>query len=360
MRSGPRPAKIMLIGEALGEQEERLGQPFVGGAGQELTRMLREAGIDRGQCYITNVFWRRPPNNKVHAFCGSKKEVGGSDYPYPPLASGKYVRPEIIQDVSEKDARELGLDYIPRSIFERLRIELDQVRPNVVVALGNTPCWALLGMTKITQIRGTVAQGLDGYKVLPTFHPAYILRSWGDRPIALADFMKARHEAEFPEVRLPRRKILIDPTIEEVEEWADELVNADILSFDIETGHGMISVIGFADTADCARVVPFVDRRREGWSYWETIDRERRAWAAVRRILASPAPKLAQGGLYDLQYLWRAGIPVNNYAEDTMVIHHALQPELPKSLGFLGSIYTNEASWKLLRPRGDESNKRDE
>jgi hypothetical protein len=43
-----------------------------------------------------------------------------------------------------------------------------------------------------------------------------------------------------------------------------------------------------------------------------------------------------------------------------MILHHALYPELPKGLGFMGSIYTNESSWKILRERGDDSNKREE
>jgi hypothetical protein len=50
-----------------------------------------------------------------------------------------------------------------------------------------------------------------------------------------------------------------------------------------------------------------------------------------------------------MQWLWRAGCPVRNARDDTMLLHHALYPEMPKSLGFLGSIYTEEASWKLLR-----------
>ena len=86
------------------------------------------------------------------------------------------------------------------------------------------------------------------------------------------------------------------------------------------------------------------------------------AWRLVKEILALPMPKLAQNGLYDLQYLWRPhGIAVKNYAEDTMLLHHALYIELKKDLGYLGSIYTDEAAWKLMRHRAkDMVEKKDE
>jgi hypothetical protein len=65
--------------------------------------------------------------------------------------------------------------------------------------------------------------------------------------------------------------------------------------------------------------------------------------------------------MYDLHFLWRGyGIPTVNCDDDTMLLHHSLQPESEKGLGFLGSVYTNEASWKLMRARGKTTIKRDE
>lgn len=77
-------------------------------------------------------------------------------------------------------------------------------------------------------------------------------------------------------------------------------------------------------------------------------------------ICASSGIKVAHNGMYDVQYLWRAGVPVKNFTEDTMILNHSLQPEMQKSLGFLGSVHTDEASWKIMRQRGDDINKRDE
>jgi len=71
----------------------------------------------------------------------------------------------------------------------------------------------------------------------------------------------------------------------------------------------------------------------------------------VEEICKSPIPKMAQNGLFDIQYLAKYAIAVMNYRFDTMLAHHAIQPEMRKNLGFMGSLYTNEVSWKILRTR---------
>ncbi len=69
-------------------------------------------------------------------------------------------------------------------------------------------------------------------------------------------------------------------------------------------------------------------------------------------------PKVFQNGMYDMQYLWSMGLTVVNPRHDTMLLHHSLVPEMLKGLGFLGSIYTSEPAWKLMRH--DETNVKDE
>src|SRR5574343_312599 len=70
---GPTNAKIMLVGEAPGEEEDNLGKPFVGYAGKTLDALLSQAGIARYQCLVTNVARERPPANKIHFFFEDKK-----------------------------------------------------------------------------------------------------------------------------------------------------------------------------------------------------------------------------------------------------------------------------------------------
>lgn len=346
--SGPTSGvKIALVGEAPGKQEELLGSPFVGSSGQELTRMLADAGIDRKECYITNVFMSRPPGNKLDSYCGKKAEVGGKDYTLPPLRQGKYIKPEYLYEL------------------DRLKEELSNVRPNVVVALGGTASWALLQNPKITTIRGTVAEStlVPGCKVLPTFHPAAILRQWGNRPVVIADLMKAEKEQEFPEIRRPSREIWLEPTFKDITEFISTyLLRAKKITYDIETAHDMITCIGFAGDSNHALCIPFVDRRNPSFSYWNSPVEEVKAWEFVKAILSLDIHKEAQNGLYDIQWLWRKmGIAPQNSSLDTMLQAHALQPELPKGLGFLGSIYTNESSWKQMRKvKGKDIIKKDD
>lgn len=332
---------IFILGEAWGEREELLRLPFVGPAGYCLNQMLDEAGIKRGECYVSNVFNLRPkPSNDIENLCAPRSAVHNN---LPALRPGKYIRDE----------------YLPE--LERLRAEIDDANPNVIIAMGNTAAWALLDDPRIGKIRGTTTQGKTGHKVLPTYHPAAILRQWDLRHVTVLDLMKAKRESEFPEVRRPRRYIHIPETISDIEDYFHgRLTNARAIGADIETAAEQITVYGFADSHDHALVIPFVDPRRGG-SYWRTRDEEVQAWGWVRRILALPnISKVFQNGLYDIHYTWRRyGIPVVEAGEDTMLLHHALQPESEKGLGFLGSVYTNEPAWKLMRARGKGTIKRE-
>jgi len=231
----------------------------------------------------------------------------------------------------------------------------------------------LTQQTRIKKLRGTIMPSslAPGRKVLPTYHPAYILRDYSARVIALADLMKASNEAEFPEIRRPQRFIYIADKVSELAELV-KLVLPEIflgdeptegcppLAFDIETSHQTITCISFSIRPDKALVIPFHDKQRLGYSFWPTAAEEVEAWNWVRFIMGSSWPKLAQNGMYDVQYLLKHGVPVRNFTHDTMLCHHSLFPEMPKGLDFLGSVYTSEPAWKLMRERGSEQLKKDE
>jgi len=344
--SGPRDAKIALVGEAWGEHEAREGRPFVGASGQELTRLLTEAGIDREACFLTNVIAGRPAptSNNFDQLCGSKLEVG-KGYPLPPIKPGKYLRPQYLAELL------------------RLTHELKVVKPNIVVALGGTATWALIGTGAISRVRGTVTPGkLTSVKVLPTFHPAYLFQVWKDRPIVLLDLMKARRESAYPEFRRPERKVHVSPTLGTVAGWIDFAMHPSTIAVavDIETTNGQIESIGFATSKDNALVVPFVTRSPLR-SYWPTHEEEVQARRLCNRLLSSRVPKIGQNFLFDLQFLLREGFTPRACMHDTMLLHHAMYPELQKGLAFLGSCYTNEPAWKLMRKRKKEEQlKRDD
>lgn len=202
---------------------------------------------------------------------------------------------------------------------------------------------------------------LPPLKVLPTYHPSYLFKVWSHRPVVLADLMKAKHEAMFPEIRRPARRVLVNPTLTEVIDWCVEVLRNPPrhLSVDIETATGSITMIGFARSRDNAIVVPFFDRARGG-NYWSDEECELCARHWVQRLLESDIPKLGQNFLYDIQYLLREGYSLRAFTDDTMLLHHSLYPEMRKGLGFLGSIYTSEPAWKLMRGSKVEELKRDE
>jgi uracil-DNA glycosylase len=338
--------KIALVGESWGEQEERERRPFVGPAGWMLNSMLRDAGIARHECFLTNVFNLRPrPSNKIENLCAPKREVR---HGLPSLSNGKYVRDQYLGEL------------------ERLLGELRLHRPNIAVALGGTAAWALLRDGRISKLRGAVTESpvIPGLKVLPTYHPSYILQGGHEsRHVTVLDLQKARREADFPEIRRPIRIVYTEPLLRDLERFAeDHIRSAKCLSVDIETRGDQITCIGFAPSAQIAVVVPFEDLRRPGGSYWGSEEAEIAAWEWVRGVLNSPVPKVFQNGLYDLHRLWRTyGISVRNAEHDTMLLSHALQPESPKGLAFLGSVYTDEAAWKLtVRLRHKETIKKED
>lgn len=363
---------IVLIGEAPSEIEAKLGVPFVAPSGIELIRMLGESELihlsafDRDYIYKyyttsdpqciaaiwelhpevhrTNVFSKHPPRNDLEFFCGPKAEALPG---FPALIKSKYVRSEFEPEL------------------DRLAEELIRLDPNLVICLGNSALWALAGRTGITKLRGTTLLSTHtaaDFKLLPTYHPAAVLRQWELRPTVIADLMKASREAAYPEIRRPHREIWIEPTIDDIERFiANHINGCSILSVDIETSGSRITCIGFAPSSELAIVIPFDDERAKNGSYWPTREIENKCWNLVRRVLNDRSTrKLFQNGMYDIAFLWRAyGIKTINAAEDTMLLSHALQPESLKGLGYLGSIYSDEGSWKHMRKK-HETIKRDD
>lgn len=376
---------IALVGEAWGAHEEKLKTAFVGASGIELLQQLDEAGIisltkedndfiykfwDSGDPNMIDMVWHMHPEvarfnvfnlhphaNKIETLCVGKKQAKEEGLSiitdYPALVKGKFVLEE----------------YRPH--IDKLSEDLYNLDPNLVVCLGNTPLWALAGRTGVGKIRGTTivsTHGITGLKLLPTYHPAAVLRQYELRPITVVDLQKAKREAPFPEIRRPKRLIWTEPGIEDIRKFIHEYivspegnVRCECLSVDIETAGTQITMVGLAPSKDLAIVIPFVDDRAKGRSYWPTASLERQAWELIGGVLRNPrVGKVYQNGLYDIAFKLRTmGIPTFGATHDTMLLHHALQPESLKGLGFLGSIYCDEGPWKDER-KGTSTIKRDE
>lgn len=341
----PSPASILILGETPGADEEREGRPFIGQSGKLLDQMLIRAGIVRQDCAITNVFSVRPENNDITKFCVDKKtaiKLGGSPSQLP-VQKGKYLHP----------------DYAPH--INRLERDISVAKPTLIIACGNVATWATLGLSGISSIRGVVAWS-DKFqcKVLPIYHPAAVLRQHALFSTTVIDLCKARAESEFPEIRSPVWSVLYEPSLADLFQFLPEALASEKMTIDIETARGQITCIGFGLPSRKSLVIPLVDRRKPGYNYWATIPEERQAWRIIRKLCESKAKKILQNGLYDIQYLWKFKVPVRNFCCDTMILHHSMQPELPKGLGYLGSLYTSYPSWKNMKPKNFDTGKANE
>lgn len=139
---GNPQARILFVGEAPGAEEDEAGEPFVGRAGQLLTKMIQAMGLQREDVYIANVLKCRPD--------------------MPPGSTGN--RKPTPQEMA--------------TCLPYLKTQIGIIRPEVMVALGATAVEGLLGPVKIpmSRLRGTW-QEFEGIPFMPTYHPAYLLRN---------------------------------------------------------------------------------------------------------------------------------------------------------------------------------------
>lgn len=323
--------KIFILGEAYDEHQEREARPLVGPAGYLLDSLLRDAGIARHECHVANVFNVRPqPTNDISNLCGPKTGT------LPPLAHNKYLLPTFYPELA------------------RVQQEILDADPNLIIALGGAALWALTGDYRISRARGTIGLTapavlkLPPRKYLATYHPWAILREYSLKPVAYLDLKKAKRHSETRNFHRPSRKIYIPESLYDVDRVKDYLTRARRMAVDIETQARQITCIGFAPSANEAFVLPIT---KGSGSFWSE-PQELYVWRAIRDILTTPSQKIFQNGMYDLKFLWEVyGIPVRGAGDDTMLLHHAIYIESEKSLGFMGSVYTDEPSWKTMRSR---------
>lgn len=146
---GNPDAKMIFIGEAPGREEDLQGRPFVGDAGKLLTRLIEKMGFKRNDVYITNIVKCRPPMNRD----------------------------------PEKDEIEICRVFVERQI--------DIIKPDVIISLGRISAQTLIGndRLKMTSIRGNFFD-YKGIPLMPTFHPAYLLRNPKDKWLTWSDAEK--------------------------------------------------------------------------------------------------------------------------------------------------------------------------
>lgn len=152
---GDRKARWMIIGEAPGADEDRQGEPFVGRAGQLLNSMLKAMGLAREQVFIANILKSRPPHNR------------------------------------DPQAEEV------RACIPYLFRQIELVNPTLILCVGRIAAQTLLETdTPIGKLRGKLHRLASGRPMIVTYHPAYLLRSPGEKRKAWADLVLAMQNFE--------------------------------------------------------------------------------------------------------------------------------------------------------------------
>jgi len=145
---GNPDAQLMFIGEAPGREEDKQGRPFVGEAGKLLTSLINKMGFKREEVYIANIIKSRPPGNR------------------------------------DPEADEIN------ACMPFLKRQIEIIAPEVIMSLGRISAHTLTGLNvPISRLRGTFKE-FEGTPLMPTFHPAYLLRNPGDKKLVWSDAMQ--------------------------------------------------------------------------------------------------------------------------------------------------------------------------
>lgn len=345
---GPVSARIVAVGEMDSAQEEAQGRHFVGPAGGEWSRWLAAVGLRREEIRVTNVVpYRGHPSNKIAA---------------------------VPHDEVERNIMQL---------HERLAA-LPGDGPAIIVPMGNTALRALTGKVGISKHRGSIYEYVDlkgrHIKVIPSIHPAALVyqkgavaeafgSSTGGNPgwkrRALYDWTRIKSDSAFRELRLPERELFIEPTWDDVCDYAESArAHADILVIDIETPKTLIMVpktlksgtVKWARGSGPRRMTVFgasydpafgiaIPTTKEYWAS-RGIDLP----AVLSKISALCTLPFAKGGQsaagFDRPWLHWYDINVSNYIWDTRWLHHVRDPLDDHSLAYQASICTREPFWK--------------
>lgn len=306
---GNPSSQIYLVGEAPGADEEIAGWPFVGPSGEELDRMLKEVGIERGDCYVTNVCQYRPPNNEMDKWIKRNDKTKQVTEVHPLVAEG----------------------------IEELKSTIQRHRPKLVIGFGNTPLWALTGEWGITSWRGSEMLLEGGIHFVPTLHPAAILRSWDQRPLVIHDLRyRCVRRLKFG-FHLPRYNFNTNPTFGEVMDFIESINGP--FSADIESSRGKTVCIGLARSPYDAICIPFWNYSGRYWTPEEEHE--------IINKIGWKSGLIGQNWNYDRQYIsndFSFNLPPSF---DTYIAQSVLFPGSSRDLGYLSSMYCEwHVYWK--------------
>lgn len=337
-------ATVAVIGEAPGENEEIVGRPFVGKSGEELDKALKLSGLHRSRTHITNVLACRPPGNDLKAFLRKIKK-GATD------EDG--VMAGVAAEFEAAQWRSGELISPIECCTPRLKKEVSGFRH--FITLGKTASQALTGSTSnILAIRGGLltlneTEWSPEWKVMPTIHPAFVLRQRRWAHVFRNDVFKAykwfRGVAEW----VPP-KIYFNPSVDELSAFfgRDQFFTFDLETDGIEPLTCKIRCVGIGDENEVMLVGLL---GKDGLRKFYTDSEERKVVELLKSFFEDGS-KVKVGhnaGSYDYQVL-RCQWGINTKPIlDTILLHKSVESELPHNLGYVGSLYTEAPAWKTDR-----------
>lgn len=318
--TGPYGAKLMILVDCPDYQDTASGRYFTGGKGKELSMLCQEAGFRPDSAWITAV----------------------SKYEVPPNPKGEKKIPFGVR------AARVGVDLTQQ--LEDLQQEVNSIKPNCILALSSTSLWALTGKDKLGSYRGSIMTGM-GVKLVSSYHPRDLqfsaagseFKGYYNRQIMVHDYKRAYAQSQFSELKLPQRALEVCQGSWHLAQFLAKYKDKPKVYVDIEALRtGLPACIGFAFTRSHGMTVPLWNTF--GLSTLPDSDMVQ-IWLMVADILMT-YDVVGQNFNYDRDKLFRLGFKIKRLAGDTMLKAFAINPELPKGLGFNTSLYTEEPFYK--------------
>ena len=285
---GPKNARIMVVGETPGSEETHTLRPFIGGGGRLLSVLLSKAGISRPSVFLTYAVKCRTPGGRA--------------------ATGEEVN----------------------CCSKILESEIEEVKPNVVAALGDVALSALTYKTGIMRYRGIPLPGLGGTKVIGTLTPSQVMRDQSAFAYPIFDFQRVSGESVFPELRRVSTNYNRDGSVEDVRAMHTLAKQHGYVVYDIETamtlrpqdGAPICNGLGvLPGQASCFR-----------WTPGHV--------AAMREIFADPSiEKVGQNSEgFDQPYIEWHGVHFKGKTADTLLMFHLTNSDMKKDLETINSF----------------------
>ncbi len=299
-------SRILLIGDCPCPEDFKTRKPFSGTVGTLLGQCLGTAGLSLSSM---SVLFLNPTSGSMTG-CWTEKT---------------------------------GFTTAGADLIGKLTEAILEIKPNVIVPLGEIALQAVCRRKGITKWRNSMLETplIKGQKVIPTLSPSMAIRQYLLRYHIANDLRRINEESFFPELRVPQRTLLVQPSFEEAVSFLTTLIsNKQPAAFDIEVYKGEVSCISFAPTELLSMSIPFDDR----WS----IEEEGQLWRLVCSYLGDASiRKKLQNAMFDRTFLITQNkIITRGIIDDTMIKIHLNYPDFPKGLGFICSVVTREPYYK--------------